>query len=77
MVFQIIEFLKAILSFFMVLKRDIDCLFLGFFIDRKAKIFIRENMTVPKLFLENVKKNPNKACIIFEDKTWTFLDVNF
>jgi hypothetical protein len=76
MFFQVIEFFKAIFSYLLVFKRDIECLFLGLFVDRKAKIFKQENISVPKLFLRNLKKNPNKACIIFEDKTWTFQDVN-
>jgi hypothetical protein len=42
----------------------------------KSILYKYKNLTTADIFLENVKKNPNKACIIFEDKTWTFQDVN-
>ncbi|MPC34878.1 Long-chain fatty acid transport protein 4 [Portunus trituberculatus] len=30
------------------------------------------NSNIPKLFMENVRKNPNKVALIFEDQKWTF-----
>ncbi|MCL4128833.1 UNVERIFIED_CONTAM: hypothetical protein GTU68_057669 [Idotea baltica] len=34
------------------------------------------NMTIPKLFMENVAKNPNKAALIFEGTEWTFAQID-
>ncbi|XP_045610961.1 long-chain fatty acid transport protein 4 [Procambarus clarkii] len=34
------------------------------------------NTTVPKLFMKNVRKNPNKVALIFEGQTWTFAQMD-
>ena len=34
------------------------------------------NSNIPKLFMENVRKNPNKVALIFEDQEWTFTQVS-
>ncbi|XP_076043131.1 long-chain fatty acid transport protein 1-like isoform X1 [Oratosquilla oratoria] len=36
----------------------------------------RKNMSIPKLFMENVHKNPNKIAFHFEDTAWTFTQVD-
>ncbi|XP_073987990.1 long-chain fatty acid transport protein 4-like isoform X4 [Rhodnius prolixus] len=35
----------------------------------------RRNMCIGEIFRENVKKNPNKVCFVFEDKEWTLGEV--
>ena len=37
---------------------------------------LRNNENIPKLFMKNVAKNPNKTALIFEGKRWTFADVS-
>jgi len=61
----------------MAIKRDVKLFIKMAYLLIKMKIFKYNNLTTADIFLENVKKNPKKACIIFDDKTWTFLDVNF
>nr|XP_053626715.1 long-chain fatty acid transport protein 4-like [Cherax quadricarinatus]XP_053626716.1 long-chain fatty acid transport protein 4-like [Cherax quadricarinatus]XP_053626717.1 long-chain fatty acid transport protein 4-like [Cherax quadricarinatus]XP_053626718.1 long-chain fatty acid transport protein 4-like [Cherax quadricarinatus]XP_053626719.1 long-chain fatty acid transport protein 4-like [Cherax quadricarinatus] len=34
------------------------------------------NHTVPKLFMENVRRNPNKVALIFEGQKWTFAQID-
>ena len=41
-----------------------------------VKWYTRKNMTIPKLFAENVRKYPNRPCFVFEEKTWTYSDVD-
>lgn len=36
----------------------------------------RKNLSVPKIFLQNVKKHPNRIALKFEDKEWTFSKLN-
>ena len=36
-----------------------------------------KDLTVPMIFARIVEKHPNKTCFIFEDKTWTFKQVNW
>jgi solute carrier family 27 fatty acid transporter 1/4 len=37
--------------------------------------FQKCNLTVPQAFSRTVKRHENKACLIFEDQTWTFRDL--
>lgn len=43
------------------------------------KLGVKNNMkdgsTVAKLFTKTARKYPNKPCILFENQTWTFQDV--
>lgn len=45
-----------------------------------TKIFLarfrRANATVPKLFVENAQKNPNRVALYYEDQQWTFAQLN-
>lgn len=36
----------------------------------------RNNLSVPKIFLQNVKKHPNRIALKFEDEEWTFAKLN-
>lgn len=36
----------------------------------------KNNLTIPKLFMRNVAKNPNKPALIFEGNHWTFAQVS-
>ncbi|XP_015784455.1 long-chain fatty acid transport protein 4-like [Tetranychus urticae] len=36
----------------------------------------KRNATIPQLFLQTVKKHPNRAAILFEDQVWTFKDLD-
>jgi len=78
MIFKFIKNVIALIySLLVAIKRDFNALLLVIPIAKKLITYKKQNLTTADVFLKNVKKNPNKACIIFEDKTWTFLDVNF
>lgn len=34
------------------------------------------NTNIPKMFMKNVQKNPNKVALIFEGQKWTFAEVS-
>lgn len=36
----------------------------------------RKSHSVADIFRQNVMKYPNKACFIFEEREWTFQEVN-
>jgi solute carrier family 27 fatty acid transporter 1/4 len=71
---------------------DLECVFLEIFsckifhISRalarfiKLLIFVRrlqnKNVSLGQLFTANVAKNPDKACMIFEGREWSFKEVN-
>ncbi|XP_068234589.1 long-chain fatty acid transport protein 4-like [Palaemon carinicauda] len=42
----------------------------------KLKWAAYHNLNVPKVFMENVRKNPNKVALIFEGREWTFAQVD-
>lgn len=42
----------------------------------KTGRFQKNNMTVPVIFEEHVKKHPNKICYISEERKWTFKQVH-
>jgi hypothetical protein len=77
---MIINFIKKLVELIyglvVALKRDFDALFIVIPIAKKLLRYKKQNLTTSDVFLKNVKNFPNKACIIFEDKTWTFQDVN-
>ena len=45
-------------------------------IKAKLKLAAYHNLNVPKMFMENVRKNPNKVALIFEGREWTFAQVS-
>ncbi|XP_046376251.2 long-chain fatty acid transport protein 4-like [Haliotis rufescens] len=57
------------------IRRDLKGLFVLMKLTLGVRYYLRKNATVPALFQNNVKKHPNRACFIYEDKTWTFKDV--
>lgn len=61
----------------MTLPRDLKGVYVITKIESTQQKYDKERKTVPKLFFENVKKTPNKPCLIFENITWTFQDVIF
>ena len=77
---MIINFIKKlaelIYGLLVAIKRDFDALFIIIPIAKKLLSYKKRNLTTADVFLKNVKNSPNKACIIFEDKNWTFLEVN-
>ena len=79
MVLQIIRnlifIIKLIIISIKTLPRDLKGLALRRKIDKKTKEWQLEQLTVAKQFRKNVKKHPNKAAIIFENRIWTFQDV--
>lgn len=42
----------------------------------KVKWATYSNSNIPKMFMENVQKNPNKVALIFDDQKWTFAQVS-
>lgn len=42
----------------------------------KLKLALLYNLNVPKVFMENVRKNPNKVAFIYEGQEWTFAQVD-
>lgn len=42
----------------------------------KLKTASFRNISIPKMFMENVRKNPNKVALIFEDQKWTFAQID-
>ena len=35
----------------------------------------RKNISIAELFEQQCEKNPNKACLVFEGREWTFKEV--
>ena len=65
---QVAEFLAAVY-------RDILAIYLVVKVETKISRYIKNEQTLSDLFRNLVKKNPNKPCIIYNNKTWTFKDV--
>lgn len=42
----------------------------------KVKWATYSNSNIPRMFMENVRKNPNKVALIFEDQKWTFAQID-
>jgi hypothetical protein len=79
MINLIYRFFKILYCILLTLPRDLR----GFFILRKIKSKVKYygdcNKCMPDVFMEWVKKQPKKACIIdaTRNATWTFQDVMF
>lgn len=71
----IFKYLKILYYIILTLPRDLAGLAILFKIKRKEKYYDSTNLGVPDVFGEWVKTQPEKACIIFNDTTWTFRDV--
>lgn len=76
MIKKILIFLKYIWYFLLTLPRDLRAIRTLNKIVKKSKKCDQENYSVQDVFSQWVKKQPNKPCIIFNEQTWTFKDVN-
>ncbi|KAH3803076.1 long-chain fatty acid transport protein 1-like [Dreissena polymorpha] len=56
--------------------RDLRALRVLLTLKWSVKKYNRIGHSIPKLFQETVKKYPKKICFIFEDKKWTFQEVD-
>jgi len=72
---RFVHFLKIIYSIIVTFRRDVRGIITYFTILRKSKQVDKKDYCVADVFGQWVKKQPQKPCIIFNDKTWTFLDV--
>ncbi|XP_063871974.1 long-chain fatty acid transport protein 1-like [Scylla paramamosain] len=61
---------------YMTLPRDLRAGIRYLKVLMKLKTASYFNMSIPKLFMENVRKNPNKVALIFEDQEWTFTQID-
>jgi len=68
-------FLFNICNLFYCIYRDINAIL--FFLRSKKKLdeFDQKKLIVSDVFRNLAKKHPNKACILFEDQTWTYQDI--
>ncbi|XP_073987986.1 long-chain fatty acid transport protein 4-like isoform X1 [Rhodnius prolixus] len=60
---------------FKTLPRDVTALVRYILFLLSVRRLSRRNMCIGEIFRENVKKNPNKVCFVFEDKEWTLGEV--
>lgn len=70
------RFHRKIYVILKTLPRDIKFLYRYVNADRELKGYLRNNMTVMKLFRERVKLYPNKTCFIMDGRIWTNADIN-
>lgn len=75
MIQKLFYFFNLINQYLIAIYRDL--LGIRLFIDIKStlKKFQNDHSNTFREFEKLVKKHPNKACIIFDDKIWTFKDV--
>ena len=55
--------------------RDIKGILMVVHLESKLKKFDQNDLVLSDLFEKSVQLNPNKPCIIFNDKIWTFQEV--
>lgn len=67
---------KYIRMFFRTCRRDFVGLSRYLRVQLIVRKYARHNMTVPRIFESLVAKHPDRVCFIFEDKEWTFREVN-
>jgi hypothetical protein len=72
---KILLLIKIIILTFKTFPRDIKGLLVRSRLEKSTEKWIKEGLTLAKQFRKNVLKHPNKAAIIFENKTWTFQEV--
>ncbi|KAG7160226.1 Long-chain fatty acid transport protein 1-like [Homarus americanus] len=61
---------------YMTLPRDLIAGYRYFKIMAKLKWALYCNTNLPKVFMENVRRNPNKVALIFEGQEWTFAQID-
>lgn len=59
-----------------VLPRDLKFLYRAVTAEIEVKRCRRNNVTVPQTFKKRVDLYPNKPCFFFEDRVWTYSDIN-
>ena len=74
LIVRIFEIVKEII---LAIYRDIYGIYLIKRADLTLKSIEKQGGTVHRLFRQNVKLQPKKPCIVFEDQTWTFQMVSF
>jgi solute carrier family 27 (fatty acid transporter), member 1/4 len=55
--------------------RDLSGLPFLFHVETSFKEIQNKNLTLADYFNRYLKKNPNKPCILFNDETWTYQDI--
>lgn len=58
------------------LPRDLRGLYLLITLKYKIKRLTKANANLPSLFAQTVARHPNKAAFLYEDRVWTFRDVD-
>ena len=70
---KIVEYVRFLFTLVSALKRDVKGIVA--FKNILKIIDNHKDSTVADIFFNSVRKHPNKACIIFENKIWTYQDV--
>ena len=73
----VVLFIKVFYFTIKMFPRDLKGIGLRYCMEKNTSKWLKEGLTVAKQFRKNVIKHPNKAAIIFENKTWTFQEVIF
>lgn len=75
MLAMLVLILKYILEFLNAIWRDLQAIKKMIIVRLIISKFEKDNSNTSERFSQFVKKHPNKACIIFNDETWTFQQV--
>lgn len=75
MIKNIFCLLNIISEYLTAIYRDLFGAYLMFTIKSTINQFERNNSNTYKEFQKIVKKNPNKTCLILNEKNWTFKQV--
>ncbi|KAL4219699.1 hypothetical protein ACF0H5_022269 [Mactra antiquata] len=67
------KFVKVVIK---TLPRDLRALSVLLTLKWNVKKYNNTGSSIPKLFQQTVEKFPNKPCFMYEDKTWTFKEVD-
>ena len=71
-----IKLFECFQAAFSLINREIQTFDLMFNMKKKLDYFKKNKLLTADIFLKHVKNNPNKPCIVYNDQTWTFKDVN-
>ena len=72
---QLKKFIIFVFKILFAVYRDLIGVVYLLKVNRNISNFQKDNANTATRFRELVKKHPKKACIIFNDETWTFQDV--
>jgi hypothetical protein len=75
MIEQLKKFIIFVFKILFAVYRDLIGVVYLLKVNRNISNFQKENANTATRFRQLVKKHPKKACIIFNDQTWTFQDV--